>query len=348
VSEPVVDLQNVRREIEAEVRARRATGEYPPGFDSKLDELFARFSPPEASDDFDAAVERAEEAVAIDLVIPVASNKPGIGLFKRVVAKLIGWYHAFIVQQVSALGAAITHAVRLLGMRVDQIERSAGHSERARVESARVPTARDDATWNDAVVRALDACRGRVAVCEAGDGALLRAVVHAGLDAYGVEPRFDLADGAIATGLEVRIDDAVGHLRSVAPGELEAVVLRGCVERLPVGEVLDLVDLATARLAPGGRLVIASLSPAGWGRGRTEIEADLAPGRPLHAATWTDLFTARGFEVVTSEQFATNAPITELPATHPDASTLNHALARISAELFGPDAYVVAGRLTRA
>ncbi len=342
--EPVLDLQRVRREIEAEVRARRAAGEYPPGFSRDLDELFARFSPPEASDDFDAAVERAEEAISMELVIPTASNKPGVGLFKRVLAKLLGWYHVFVVQQVSALGAAITHALRLLGNRVDELERTSGHTERARSEGARIPADRDDATWEGVVTRALTGCTGRVAVCESGDGVLLAALGQAGVDAYGVEPRFVVADAAIAAGLEVRVDDVVGHLRAVAPGDLAAVVLRGCVERLPVGEVLDLVDLATVRLAPGGLLVVASVSPEAWGRGRTSVEADLAPGRPLHASTWAALLTAREFDGIETQAFATGDHLQPLPSTHPDAGVLNDNITRISEALFGSSSYVVVGR----
>ena len=61
MAEPTIDLDEVRREIDEEVRARRAAGEYPPGFERELDALFAQFAPAEASDDFDTSLERAEE-----------------------------------------------------------------------------------------------------------------------------------------------------------------------------------------------------------------------------------------------------------------------------------------------
>lgn len=348
MSETAIDLQRIRREIEAEVRARRATGDYPAGFDRELDELFARFSPPEASDDFDAAIERAEEAISIELTIPTASNKPALGQFKRGMSKAIGWYHVFVAQQVGALGASITHALRLLGNRVDEVERSSGHTERARAEGARVLAGRDDTVWASAAVGALADRKGRVAVCESGDGALLAALTAAGIDAYGVEPRFAIADAAIANGLEVRVDDVTGHLRAVAPGDLDAVVLRGCVERLPVGEALDLLDLAASRLGAGGAIVVASVTPEAWGRGRTEVEADLAPGRPLHAATWIDILQAREFVDVTTESFRTAGSLSSVPDSHPDAALLNDNLSRISDTLFGPDAYVVVGRRARS
>lgn len=141
------DLQQVRREIEAEVRARRATGEYPPGFERELDALFARFAPPEVSEDFDAALERAEETVAIDPVIPTASNSPVFGIVKRVVAKLVGWYHAWLAQELTAFGAVLTNALRLLGSRVSHLEHVTADTARARTTAMLVPAIRDDDAW---------------------------------------------------------------------------------------------------------------------------------------------------------------------------------------------------------
>lgn len=142
----------------------------------------------------------------------------------------------------------------------------------------------------------------------------------------------------------MRVDDVTGHLRAVAPGDLDAVVLRGCIERLPVGEALDLLDLAASRLGAGGILVIASISPQAWGRGLTSVEADLAAGRPLHPATWADVLHAREFADVSTESFRSETSIARLPDSHPDAALLNDTIARISDALFGPDAYVVVGR----
>ena len=69
------------------MRARRAAGEYPPGFERDLDVLFDRFAPPEVSNDFDAALERSEDLVIIEPVIPVASRNPVLGIVKRIVAE---------------------------------------------------------------------------------------------------------------------------------------------------------------------------------------------------------------------------------------------------------------------
>src|SRR3954470_5385139 len=249
-------MHKLAAEIEAEVRARRAAGAYPAGFERELDALFARFAPPEVTADFDAALERAEDLVVVDPIIPVASRHPVLGVVKRFVAKLIGFYHAWISQQITAIAVAINNALRLLGKRVEELEHVTGDVARARVAGARLRATRDDAIWQDTVLDALRGCTGRVAVVECGAGALVAAMVSAGLDAYGVEPHAEIADEALVRGLEVRIDAGPAHLHAVGAEALEAIVVRAIAERASLGELLELLDAAAARLAPGGRLIV--------------------------------------------------------------------------------------------
>ena len=279
------------------MRARRAAGEYPPGFERELDALFARYAPAEVTEDFDAALERAEETVAVDPVIPVVSRNPALLALKKVVSKLIGWYHVWLVQQVTALGATLTHALRLLGGRVDALERATGDLARVRNVVARMLPVRDDAAWQDAVLTAVRDVHGRVAVLECGEGVLLGHLTGNGIDAYGVEPRSSAADAAIARGLEVRLDDAAGHLGALGTDAVAAIILRG-TERATTGESLAITELAHRALAARGRVVVCSIAPAAWGRGDTIVEADLAPGRPLHAPTWAAVLAEYGYEDV--------------------------------------------------
>jgi len=41
--------------------------------------------------------------------------------------------------------------------------------------------------------------------------------------------------------------------------------------------------------------VLIGTKPDAWGRDTDPVEADLAAGRPFHAATWVHLLEARGF-----------------------------------------------------
>ena len=317
MSDEPVDIHKLAAEIEAEVRARRAAGEYPPGFERELDALFARFVPPEVSADFDAALERSEDLVVVEPIIPVASRNPVLGTVKRVVAKLITFYHSWISQQITAMAVAINNALRLLGKRVVDLERVTNEATRARSLGARVPAVRDDSAWQAATIEALRGCGGRVAVVECGPGELLAAIAAAGHDAYGVEPRAADADIAKGRGLEIRIDAGSAHLQSVGAGALGALVVRGVVERAPVGELMQLLETASARVAVGGRIVVCSLQRAAWGTGDTAAEADLVPGHPLHPDSWKILLPEHGFSDVRVHAAGNDAYV--VAATRADA-----------------------------
>jgi len=340
VSEPL-DLDRLRREIDAEVRARRASGAYPPGFERELDAVFARYAPPAASDDIEAVIDQAEEAAGIDLVIPTASEKRGGVYIKRLLAKLFGWYHAFLAQQIVNFAGSIVGAVRVLGHHVAALETVTGHAARAHQEVARLPVASPARDWNDAVVGALREVAGRVLVAECGTGDLLAALVAAGIDTYGVEPRLASADAAAARGLEVRADDLVTHLHAVQTDDLAGAVLVGAIERATPGELLELVELLVDRLAPGAVLVVISRGPTAPVRGPEAVAADLAPGRPVHPETWSYLLDARGFETVeVRERPAAFEPV---PGDTAAAKVMNENLGR----LFGSGDYLLVARSAR-
>jgi hypothetical protein len=311
-----VDIHALAAEIEAEVRARRAAGEYPPGFERELDALFTRYAPPEVSADFDAALERAEDLVLVDPIIPVASRNPAFGFVKRVVAKLIGWYHAWLSQQITAIAVAINNALRLLGKRVVDLEEVTGDAARARALGQKVAAVRDDSKWSSVVADALQGCQGRIAVVECGSGDLVAALAETGLDVYGVEPRSALADDALSRGLEVRIDDGVAHLHSVADGALAGVVLRGLVERMSLGSLALVLEAVATRLMPGGRLVVCSLTKDMWGRGDTAAESDLVAGQPLHPDTWKVLLAEDEFADVRVVPAGTDAYVVSATRPH--------------------------------
>jgi len=337
-----LDLDPLRREIDAEVRARRASGAYPPGFERELDAVFARYAPAAASDDIEAVTDAAEEAAGLDLAIPTASDKRGGVIVKRLLAKLFGWYHAFLVQQIVTFAGAIVDAVRTLGRHVQALETTTGHTARAHDEVARLPVASSAAEWTDGVVDALRDVEGRVLVAECGTGDLLAALGGAGIDAYGVEPRPASADAAAARGLEVRADDLLTHLRAVGTEELAAAVLIGVVDRAAPGELLELVELVAGRLRPGALLAVVSRGPTAPVRGREAVAADLSPGRPVHPETWSYLLDSHGFETLAVRERP--APFEPVPGDGAPAKVMNENLAR----LFGSGTYLLVARSTRA
>ena len=292
-----IDLNQVLREIDDEVEARRASGDFPPGMERDLDLIFARFAPAMTSgDDLDALLEQADRGAFVDVDVPTASRLPAVSIVKRVLRKLMAWYLRYIAQQVSVFAGSAVGALRLLGRRVTALEAvTPGADPTVRDASRRAAVPPALAPFAGTIVERLRDRSGRVLVAECGDGALVRALVDAGIDAYGCDHRLALAEAAALTGLEVRTDDVVEHLGAVDHEALAGLVLAGAVDRLPVGAQLALADLASGVLATGGRVVIVGTDPKAWGRTTSVIDADLAPGKPLHAETWAHLVAERGF-----------------------------------------------------
>ncbi|MBW8824804.1 MAG: hypothetical protein JF603_00415 [Acidobacteria bacterium] len=294
-----IDFEAVLRDIDEEVRARRASGDFPAEMERELDRLFAQYVPVATSaDDLGGLIAAAQRASFIDPEPPTtASRIPGVAVLKTAEQKLLGWYFRFLAQQVTAFAHVSSQALETLAKRVDALAASTQGAQVALEREVRRLDALPPADLGDAVEIAathLTGATGRVLVVEAGDGALVRSLAGIDVDVYGIEPSVERATALAADGLDVRDDAALLHLHSVAPGSLGGLALCGCIDRLPLDGQLELADLAAEVVAPGAPVVVLGRSPDAWGR-LNPVEADLAPGRPLRAATWAHLLTHRGF-----------------------------------------------------
>jgi hypothetical protein len=259
---------------------------YPPAFEREIEELFARFAPPAASGDLGALIDSAEEHGLIEPFIPVESQKPAGRFVKQGFAKALGWYHTWLTQEISQFAGASVRALRVAADRLAAIEQRLGQADEHRELLASIPFASPDGAVGTAVVATLRGCAGRVLVARGGDGALVRELVTAGLDAYGVEPDAALRDLADELGVDLLPDDTVSHLDSVRTGGLRAAVLCGPeIDAMPVGARVALARAALARIEPGGSLVIIGSQPAGFAE-RQPVVADLAAAKPFGANTW--------------------------------------------------------------
>lgn len=293
-----IDLDQVRASIDEEVRRRRASGEIPADLERELDRAFARFVPMGTTGgDFEQVLARAEQAAFIDVLVPVASARPGVGLVKRALRKLFTWYMRYIAQQVGVVANELARALRMLGERVTDVENATQQIDEVLLsrERATRPAPSLDA-WADAITGAFTGVKGRVVHAECGTGSVLARLREAGIDAYGVEPVVSWATEATRLGLEVRTDEALTHLRLLGRGVLAGVVLSGFVERLSTGRAIEVVGLIAAKVAPGGVVVLTSADPSTWARTASPVELDLTPGRPLHADTWRLLFESAGLK----------------------------------------------------
>jgi SAM-dependent methyltransferase len=298
--DPQAYVAQVMAEIAEEVRLRRTSGDLPPRLERELDELFLAHSPVAGrGGDLGEAMRMVDAATFIDPVVPVGSEKAAGAFVKKGMRSMLLWYVGWVTHQMSQSTAAVSRALHIVDGRLKELERQV---EVQRVPDAGVvefPVSRaPDAWWVEPAVAAVAKAPGRVLHAACGDGWLVRRIVAAGGDAYGVDPRTHLVEVAELGTVDLRGEGLAEHLRAVAAAGLGAVVLSGIVDGMSGGERAQLLAALGTRLAPGGTLVIHSVSRASWEAADAPPEADLAPGRPLRPEAWCRLLEQSGYDAV--------------------------------------------------
>jgi hypothetical protein len=339
-------LEGVRREIDEEVRRRRAAGDFPPSFERKLDELFSRFTPTGTDDDhFTDALKLADRSAYFDAQVPFGSRRRPQGFTKWVLWNAEAWFVNYVVRQLNHFSASIMRVVHLLDERLGEVEREVDMLVVPALpdEDAISPGA-DPAPYTDMLrkkLSAADAPAGRVLHAECGDGSLIDALADADLDVYGIDPGSAAADRAAEKGLDVRRDDVLGHLSSVGDDRLAGLVLSGCVDRMTLAERRRLLGLAEVKLAPGGTIALLVTSPRAWSEAVGPVVSDLAPGPPWHAETWAYLLSQVGFSDVGTFAGPSVGGLGRAEGTDHTAAALNSALERLEPLVCGPASFCV-------
>ncbi len=353
-------LDQVRREIDQEVRRLRSEGAFPPSFERRLEDLFAQVVPVGVvGRETEEALRHLESVSHVDVEVPLASSLPGGSFAKHVLRKAMAWYLDYLATQLNRFMASTVRTVRLLEERVSALEAEASTSRPAALSVAERGSGVDLAVWAEVVSDRLAGVPGPVLHAECGAGELLWRLVGVGIDAYGVDPRSDLLDEAVlartgeGSGLDVRWADAADHLRALDDASLGGVVLSGCVDRLEAGAQRELAALAAAKVSFGGAVIVIGATPSAWlarrvgldGNGPGLVEADLAPGRPLHPGTWAWLLGSEGLSnvevLLAPEAGASAEPASADTAAAPLPSPPDPALARAVAMLSGPASFAV-------
>jgi hypothetical protein len=291
-------LEQVRREIDEEVRQRRASGDFPPSFERRLDELFARFTPTGTHDDhFTDALKLADRAAYFDTQVPFGSRRKPQGFTKWMLWQAEAWFVNYVVRQLNHFSSSVMRVAHLLDERVSEVEREVEMLvEPALAEEDAIAPGADPLPYVAALRSRLTQASppGRILHAECGDGSLLEALSD--LDAYGIDPGTQASDVAVKKGLDVRRDDVLGHLASVGDEKLSALVLSACVDRMSVSERRRLLRLAELKVAPGGTVALILSSPGAWERTVGPVVSDLSPGSPWHPETWSYLLGGVGFD----------------------------------------------------
>ncbi len=337
-------LDEVMADIDAEVKRRRASGDLPAGLEQELDELFLEFSPVglQGKARLRETLALVDGSAYVDIAVPVESQKVVGAYVKRLIRKTMGWYIGFIVHQIVKFAWSVSRMFHVVVAHVEDLEAEVATLRIPELPPSTVPVVVPGSTWWAAdAAAALTGTRGRVLHADCGDGSLVATLLAAGVDAYGVDPSEAGIEAAVERGIDVRAEPMLGHLEVVGDEALAGMVLSGSVQWLHPNQRDRLVRLAAARLAVEGVLAIHSATPESWTASTAPLVSDLAPGRPLHAQTWTHLLDLHGLRTTAVHRGGVDRRIGPIPASNPDASSINAAIDAVNERLLGPGEYLL-------
>jgi hypothetical protein len=286
-------LHQVMAEIDEEVRQRRR--EIPVQLEQELDQMFLEHAPVAVrGGDLRDALGMVDQSAFIDPVVPVDSQRVAGSAIKKGLRSLNLWYMGWVTHQVSTLGLAVSRALHAIESQLADLQERVPPAGATKVLDTGSPAA----WWAAPVVDAVRGSAGRVLHAACGDGWLVGALVAAGVDAYGVDPRLGVVDDAERRGADLRQEEPLGHVRAIARGSLGGAVLSGITETMEAQRRDQLVSVLLEKMGEHAVVVVHSMSPAAWLSDLAPVEADLAPGRPLRARTWAYLLSTWTVDVL--------------------------------------------------
>jgi SAM-dependent methyltransferase len=174
-----------------------------------------------------------------------------------------------------------------------------------------------------------------------GRGELLTLLRDAGIEARGIDADADMVAYARGDGLDVDQADLVEHLSGLEDGSLGGIFMGQVVEHLPAGTLARSLELAAAKLRPGGLLIAETINPLSPIALRNYF-ADLTHAQPLVPETLELLARQAGFSQ-TEIRFL-NEPDR---LSEPDDPVIAANVRRLNEILFAPLDYALVAR-TRA
>ena len=184
-------MSRVMAEVDDDVRRRRASGELPSARERELDDLFVAHSPASGQGaNLRQALERVDRAMYVDPVVPVDSNHRAGGAIKRGMRSASLWYVGWLTHQINQFASATSRSLHLIEQRLIELEGGDGVQRAPRAEVVEFPELHGgEAWWVAPAIDAVGPAPGRTLHAACGDGWLVRRLVAAGRDAYGVDPR---------------------------------------------------------------------------------------------------------------------------------------------------------------
>jgi len=300
-------MAEIRREIEAEVKAKRAQGAFPPAFERRLKTIFERLVPPGTGNsrrDFEALLRSSDRAAYFDIDVPIASQKPGVAKVKKLLRVTQAWYLNYLAQQLNNFSTNLMRLLYVFDARVKKLEDSNESLKRIHPSGRFLkPVYLDPLGLGDHLLQAMQGLQGRILIADCGNGYLVSAFRKHALDCYGVDSFGEDLEHPVEAGLDLRWDDLNHHFKEVADHALSGIVLQGSIDLVPTHEKLDLLMEIKRVLSKDAVFVVASTDQAYFETSpELAVQRDLAPGRPFAPRTWVHVLERLGFSAISAIQ----------------------------------------------
>lgn len=182
-----------------------------------------------------------------------------------------------------------------------------------------------------------------------GRGEFLGLLSEQGISGYGVDSDESMVEACHGRGLEVLLDDAAHHLRSLPSGAVDGIFCSQVAEHLTTEQLVRLIDICYRKLAPGGVLVMETPNPESLSILASFFYVDLTHIKPIHPEALKWAFEAAGFAGLGIERIQpvpTGARLDEIPsqlAAQPGWDVVATNVSRLNKLLYGPQHYAVVG-----
>ena len=174
-----------------------------------------------------------------------------------------------------------------------------------------------------------------------GRGEFLRLLAEQGVAARGVDRDAARVEEAASRGLDVMVGDAVDVLAKIEDGALGGLAMIQVIEHLTPQEAADVARLASAKVRPGGRVIIETVNPQSLYVYAHSFYLDPTHVRPVHPSYLTFVLRQAGFAEVLID-WRSPPPEADMLQADMGAGEFGEAnTERINRLLFAPQDYAV-------
>lgn len=179
-----------------------------------------------------------------------------------------------------------------------------------------------------------------------GRGEFLELLRDRGFRGAGVDLNAQMVEACRGKGLRAEQADLLDALAGRADASLDGIFSAQVIEHLPAAVLERLIELAQAKLAPGGTLILETINPTSVYALVHAFFADLSHRFPVHPETLRFLLDAAGFEpteIVYSGRIESER-LGPLPGTDAAALAHNQNIDKLNRLLFGAPNYAAVAR----